>query len=238
VRAAAFNSVSRRDALFVRKSFRCQCTAAWVTLLGGEIWLRSGVDQAAQSHFAGAIRLVCIPSAKENKMREPLFTDLILGANTIRNCDPTIYIDGIQVFRLHGYDKDGIPVVDLEVHDQVGIVAKVVDSFPVVRTREPFMMVSSPDGFRLFHPEQWEVVRVESLSPSIVRFSGIFFLNGGMVNITHGAIQVVNGSARGAHIDAGKRAVALSTRTADVGFIEPKRWLSIQAQSTNDTKTV
>ena len=127
---------------------------------------------------------------------------LVLGTTEIRDTLPALELEGVEIFRLHGLGDGRHLLVDFDIRDETGVVAKVVRN-ELVRGAERYRLLHQATQSALVDGKSLTLIAGASqTSPGVVRLVGNFWIDGSRLQITNSETRL-NGILLDSHVSVG-----------------------------------
>ena len=143
---------------------------------------------------------------------------VILGGNEITNCEATLEVQGLEVFRLRERSGDDQLVADFEIRDdQDNLVAKVAKNNAVFT--QPGLQVRHGANFsEVVNPSTEEVIaRAEEVSQGVISIIGTFRVGGFRVEATKDFLKLNGTTLIGNEIVGFGKAIVLKAGQISIG---------------------
>ncbi len=145
-------------------------------------------------------------------------TTILLGNNTITNCEAALVVNGVEVLRIRERSGDGQLVVDFDVRAEDGTRLAKVAKNNVVHAAPGYKVVHAPSESYVVQPDTDTVIaKVEELSSGTIRITGEFWIDGYHVSITPGKLVAGTTTISGTTVDGFRRALVLRPGAVGIG---------------------
>ena len=143
---------------------------------------------------------------------------VLLGNNTISNCEAALVVNGTEVFRLRSRGNDGQLVVDFDMRGPDGDRLAKVAKNNVVHAADGYDVVHAARESSVTHSESGTTIaRVEEIDHETVRITGEFWVDGHHVSITEEALTSGTITMSENVIDGFSKAIALNPDSFSIG---------------------
>ena len=145
---------------------------------------------------------------------------VIIGGNTITNCQAVLMIEDVEVFRLRDRTGDGRLVVDFEIRDEDDNLIVKVAKNNVVHKNDDIEVIHGKNFSEARNTDTGEVLaRVDEIALRTIKIVGEFFVDGFRVKISEDQLELPRGNVlRGNRIEGFNKAIALNSGSIMIGL--------------------
>ena len=147
-----------------------------------------------------------------------VFGTLVLGNNTIQDCEQALLVEGEEVFRLRERQHDGQLVVDFDLRDENDQRLAKISKNHVVYCADDLEPRSRPGRYEVAHKDTGAVLAVvEELGPSRIRLTGTFYVKGWRVEATESGVRSGDDTISDNTIRGCRAAIVVGRSTVGIG---------------------
>ena len=145
--------------------------------------------------------------------------NVILGNNTIENCDAALVVNGTEVFRLRSRDSDGTLICDFDVRDRDGArIAKIAKN-NVVYKANGCEVHNLPKESYIQDANGKVLARVQEIGIYEIRITGEFWVDGHHVLISDDALVSDGFILSGNTISGFGKAISIEPNSFSIGMM-------------------
>jgi hypothetical protein len=142
---------------------------------------------------------------------------VLLGSNTINNCDAALVVNNEEVFRLRERLGDGRLVCDFDVRDQSGNRLAKIAKNNVVHAAEGYSVKNLERESYIEGPGGEIVAKVEEIAMDVIKVTGTFCIDHHTVVITDESLVSGGMTMSGNIISGFKKAIAINPGSFAIG---------------------
>jgi hypothetical protein len=156
-----------------------------------------------------------IVSGVKSQENEPM--KVLLGSNTINDCDAALVVNNEEVFRLRERLGDGRLVCDFDVRDQSGNRLAKIAKNNVVHAAEGYSVKNLERESYIEGPSGEIVAKVEEIAMDVIKVTGTFSIDHHTVVITDESLVSGGMTMSGNVISGFKKAIAINPNSFAIG---------------------